>query len=307
MAVKSIAAVLIIFLSAAAALAAQAMSWIEDEGVSGKDNVLVASLQGTIEEGTGMMMGPNINPRNVRQVLDYAEQEKGIEAVVLRINSPGGSIAASQHISDLIREYEKPVVISMGDIAVSGGYYISAPSDAIVAHPGSQTGSIGVISTFINLEEFLEDLGLEVETIKSGEHKDMFSRSLTDEEREFMQELSDEAYRQFKEEIAAERNMDIEEVREVATGEIFLGSQAKELGLVDKLGGEETAVEKAAELAGIEDPAVEYYGDKSLFDIIFSPSFNISSWIEKVLLPEEIITIEKIREGGEPELRYEVR
>lgn len=157
----------------------------------------------------------------------------------------------------------------MADMAASGGYYISAYAQGIVAQPGTMTGSIGVISTLMNLEGLYEMLGVEVETIKSGEHKDMFSRALTEEERDIIQEISDQAYEQFITDIARGRGLSMEEVREVATGELFLGSQALELGLVDKLGGVEEAIDLLAQLNDFENPVCYDLPQPSLFDQMF--------------------------------------
>ncbi len=306
MGVKGLAALLIMLVSVAATGAVH-LVFPEEEEVVPREGVMVANLQGAIEEGGGMFMAAAISPQRVREVLQQAEEDASVGAVVLRIDSPGGSVAASQQISSLIRDFEKPVVISMADMVVSGGYYISAPADGIVAHPGTITGSIGVISTFVDLEGFLENLGLETDVIKSGEHKDMFSRSLTEEERELMQELSDEAYNQFVEDVARGRDLEISRVEEFATGEMILGSKAERIGLVDRLGGEEEAVEMAGELAGIEDPAVKRYGEMGFWDMLISPGFQASSLLEHVVLPEEVILMDKAKRGGEPRLRYEVR
>src|SRR5690606_15725083 len=134
------------------------------------------------------------------------------------------------------------------------GYYISAAADAIVANPGTITGSIGVISAVTNLEGLYEKLGIEVEIIKTGEHKDMLQRALTDEERQLLQDLSDEAWRQFVEAVAEGRGLDVAHVEQRATGEVFTGSQALELGLVDRLGALDAAVQLAGELAGLDGP-----------------------------------------------------
>ena len=162
------------------------------EGASfagGGERVVVIHLQGTIEEGSGGIgFGQNITPSYVDEQLQ--------KAAVLRVNSPGGSVAASQQISSYIKAFSKPLIISMGDLAASGGYYISAPADGIVAEPGTLTGSIGVITQVTDMEGLYEKLGIKIEVIKSGRHKDMLSRELTPEEREIMQALSDEIYDQ---------------------------------------------------------------------------------------------------------------
>lgn len=220
------------------------------------ERVMVVRLYGTIQETGGGVFGATgvITPAAVKRQLDLAERSPAIRAVVLRVSSPGGSIAASQAIYDMIKRFEKPIVVSMGDTAASGGYYIAAAADGIVAHPGTITGSIGVITAMTKLDELYEKLGIEVEIIKSGRHKDMFQRPLTEEERALLQSLNDEAWRQFIEAVAEGRGLEPDFVRELATGEVFIGTRAYELGLVDRLGDLDDAVAFAGELAGLTDP-----------------------------------------------------
>ena len=149
----------------------------------------------------------------------------------------------------------------MGGTAASGGYYISTKADKIVALPTTMTGSIGVISQIMNIEGFLEKLGIEIETFKGGQYKDMYRgfREMTREEEEIMQGMIDEYYELFIEVVAEGRGLNKEEVRNLATGQIYSGTEAKELGLIDELGDLDTAINLTAEIAGIEDPIVEYY------------------------------------------------
>ncbi len=215
----------------------------------------IVYLQGSISEGRQAMSAVGvITPRLVSRYLERLEADPSVGAVVLRVDSPGGSVAASQAIAAMVRRFPKPIVVSMGDIAASGGYYISAPADRIVALPGTMTGSIGVITTITDLGGLYEKLGIREEVVKSGEHKDMYRRALTPEEREIVQELSDAAYEQFVAAVAEGRGMSVERARELATGELFIGARAQELGLVDSLGDLDDAVQIAAELAGIASP-----------------------------------------------------
>lgn len=220
------------------------------------NRILIVRLYGSIAEaGSGVLSADGtITPRAVAEHLRRAASDPSVKAVVLRISSPGGSIGASQEIYNMIRRFEKPIVVSMGDTAASGGYYIAAAADGIVANPGTLTGSIGVITALTRLDGLYDKLGIEVEIIKSGQHKDMFQRPLTPEERELLQQLNDEAWNQFVQAVAEGRSLDPEYVRTLATGMVFTGSQALELGLVDRLGDLEEAVQFAAELAGVEDP-----------------------------------------------------
>lgn len=275
-----------------------------DIGLSG-DKVAVISLSGPIAdgEGGGLMASGGITPKFVRTQLDRARSDFSVKAIVLKVDSPGGSVGASQEIAQEIRETEKPVVVFMGDMAASGGYYISAPADKIVAKEGTLTGSIGVISQFMDLSGLYEKLGIKTETIKSGEHKDMFSRELTEKERGSWQALSDELYGQFIEEVAEGRNLDVEEVKKLATGELFSGTQAKKLGLVDELGGYRDAIDLAAELAGIEEPVVEEYPARTIFESIFSLSGYVNNLVKAKFFGSDYMILESLKDLP-PILKY---
>ncbi len=193
----------------------------------------------------------------IRQIKKYAD-DKSIKAIVFRIDSPGGGVAPSQEIYSAIlkvrKNSNKIVVTSMGNVAASGGYYIACASDKIVANPGTLTGSIGVIMTFPNIEELMKKIGLKTEVIKSGKFKDIGSpmREFTEEEKKLLQGVIDDVYDQFVNAVADGRNISVQKVKELSDGRIFTGRQAFEMGLVDKLGSLEDAIELAAELVGIE-------------------------------------------------------
>jgi len=210
-----------------------------------------------------LLSGSVITPKLVRDYLTKAEQDKSVKAIVFRIESPGGEIAPCQEILWEIERIgeTKTIVVSMGGTAASGGYYISTKADKIVALPTTMTGSIGVISQIMNIEGLLEKLGIEIETFKGGEYKDMYRgfREMTLEEEEIMQGMIDEYYELFVEVVAEGRGLNKEEVRNLATGQIYTGTEAKKLGLIDELGDLATAINLTAEIAGIEDPIVEYY------------------------------------------------
>jgi protease-4 len=228
-----------------------------------KNKVAVISLSGPVQmDSSGLFFGGSvISPEFVRSQLKRAKDDTGVKAIVIQVESPGGSAAASQEILEEIEKVEKPIVVSFGDLAASGGYYISAKADKIVALPATLTGSIGVISEMPNLKGLFEKLGIKMEVFTSGKHKDMYAglRELTPEEKVIMQEMTDQLYDQFIQVVAEGRNLSEEKVRELATGQLYTGVQAKELGLVDELGGLNTAIDLAASLAGIEKPEVEYY------------------------------------------------
>jgi len=193
--------------------------------------------------------------RIVRQ-LDRFHRRKDIDAILVRINSPGGTVGASQEIYGKLRqlrdEGSQPVIASLGTVAASGGYYVAVGADTIMASPGTTTGSIGVILDYPVASELMDKLGLQVEVIKSGSLKDAGSpfRPPTDSDRRSFQRVIDDLHAQFTEVIAAERDLSLEQVRELATGEVFTGRQALELGLVDILGGFEDAITLTGRLTG---------------------------------------------------------
>ncbi len=254
-----------------------------------RQRVVVIYLQGTIAESAGGFgLSQGITPRLVERQLKRAAEDNSIKAAVLRIDSGGGSVAASQQIASYVKTFPKPLIVSMGDMAASGGYYISAPAEGIVAQPGTLTGSIGVISQVMDLEGLYEKLGIKTEVIKSGRHKDMLSRELTPEERELMQAISDDIYEQFISDVAADRKLDKEKVRELATGQVYTGTQALELGLVDRLGGIEEAVKWAGDMAGLESPEKYELPGPSFWEQVSEFGLKFAALTDKVNTPSEI-------------------
>lgn len=249
-------------------------------GNAGGGAVAVIFVEGIITGGRsqGDWFGVSAGSHTIMEQLRRAREDSEVRAVVLRINSPGGSAAASQEISQEImrlKETGKPVVASMGDAAASGGYWIAASADAIVANPATITGSIGVIMELQNWQELYDKIGIDFNIIKSGPHKDMGSsaRELTAEERDILQGMVDDIHRQFVTVVAEGRNMPREEVQKLADGRIFTGQQAYELGLVDHLGNYYDAIDVAAELAGIPgEPEIRTYGGTSPWDLLWSRS-----------------------------------
>ena len=228
------------------------------------DKVVVIPLSGPItSESSIFLFAPTITPGMVKEQLNKAQKDDAVKAIVLRIESPGGSVAPCEEILTEIGKVKqtKPVIVSMGSQATSGGYYISAKADKIVALPGTLTGSIGVISQIPNVEGLYEKLGIKMQIFKGGKYKDMYAglRKLTPEEEEIMQDMVDVYYEQFVAVVAEGRGLSKEEVRNLATGQIYMGVEAEELGLVDELGDLDTAIGIAAELAGVVSPTVEYY------------------------------------------------
>ncbi|HEY9742105.1 MAG TPA: signal peptide peptidase SppA [Coleofasciculaceae cyanobacterium] len=193
-----------------------------------------------------------------KRVLDALKivEEKKFPALLLRIDSPGGTVGDSQEIySALVRLREKvKIVASFGNISASGGVYIGVGAEHIIANPGTITGSIGVILRGNNLERLLEKIGVSFKVIKSGPYKDIlsFDRELTEPEKNILQEMIDTSYQQFVGTVAEGRKLAVETVRSFADGRIFTGQQALELGIVDRLGTEEDARRWAAELVGLD-------------------------------------------------------
>lgn len=192
----------------------------------------------------------------VRQFKKYREN-KAVKAIVFRVDSPGGGVAASQEIYEEVkktRDGGKPVVVSMGGIAASGGYYVSCGASKIVANPGTLTGSIGVIFQFLQIDELMKKVGVDATTVKSGKLKDAGSpfRKPTEEEKKFFQSLIDNTYDQFVDVVANERKIDRKEVIKYADGRVFTGKQALAYGFVDTLGTLEDAISIAAEMGDIK-------------------------------------------------------
>lgn len=201
--------------------------------------------------------GVILDSKHAVEQLERFENDGSINAVVLRINSPGGGVAASQEIYEAakrLRHRNKFVIASMGSVAASGGYYIACAADSIMANPGTTTGSIGVISEMMNLTELLNKIGVRFEVIKSGKYKDSGSpyRSMNEEDRKYFQGYVDDAYQQFVGVVAEARRMEKTKVLQYADGRVFTGQQALTFGLVDRLGTYQDALALAAEAAGIE-------------------------------------------------------
>ena len=203
--------------------------------------------------GVVNLRGIILDSRPAVDQLKKFRKDDRIQAIVLRIESPGGSVAASQEIyREVIKTAAlKKVVVSMGNVAASGGYYVAAAADRIVANPGTLTGSIGVIMQFSNIQELLQKIGISLEVVKTGSFKDTGSpvRKMKPEERQLLEGVIQNVHRQFVSAIVKSRRLPQAQVEKLADGRIFTGEQAKDLGLVDELGSFEEAVETAKRLA----------------------------------------------------------
>lgn len=200
-----------------------------------------------------------------KRVLDALKtvEEKKFPALLLRIDSPGGTVGDSQEIYYALKRLREKVkiVASFGNISASGGVYIAMGAEHIVTNPGTITGSIGVILRGNNIERLLDKIGVSFKVIKSGPYKDIlaFDRELTEPEKNILQELIDTSYQQFVQTVAEARNLAVETVRTFADGRIFTGEQALQLGIVDRLGTEEDARRWAAELVGLDPDKTKCY------------------------------------------------
>lgn len=239
------------------------------------DKVAVVRVEGVIIDSKGV----------IEELKDYSS-DSSVKAIVLRVDSPGGGVAPSQEIYDEVvkAKEKKKVVVSMGSVAASGGYYISCPADKIVANAGTLTGSMGVIMEIPNIEGLMQKIGVENQIVKSGEHKDIASifKTMSPDERQLLQVVLDDVHEQFIEAVSRGRGLSIDDVKLLADGRIFTGRMAKGVGLVDELGNLEMAIKLAAELSGIEgEPeVVEKEEDAGFFDLLrssFARNFFVNS------------------------------
>lgn len=215
-------------------------------------------LVGVIE-----IVGPIVESKQIISDLKKFREDDEIKAIVIRVDSPGGGVGPSQEIFRAIQKAKekKKVITSMGALAASGGYYAAAATDGIMANPGTITGSIGVIMGYTDLQGIFKKIGLSSVVIKSGAFKDTGSplRTMKETERKFLQDFVEKIHTQFVSDVAEGRSLDIEAVEKLADGRIYTGEESIALGLVDKLGNLEDAVDWAAELAGIKGPVSMTY------------------------------------------------
>ena len=209
------------------------------------DRIALIRIEGPIIDSTATL----------DEMKDYVK-DSSIKAIVLRIDSPGGAVAPSQEIYEEVRKAvaKKKIVVSMGSVAASGGYYIASPATRIIANPGTLTGSIGVIMEIPNVEGLMNKIGVKTEVIKSGRHKDIASvfRGIKKEEKQILQSVLDNVHEQFILAVAEGRKMLHDDVVRIADGRVFTGEQALKIGLVDELGNLEDAVKIAAKLSGVK-------------------------------------------------------
>jgi len=283
-----------------------------------KNRIAVIVATGEIVWGKGgkNMIGSLVFAKEIRKAAD----NKNIKAIVLRINSPGGNYLASDIIWREIQEAKKikPVIASMSDYAASGGYYIAMGCDTIVAQHNTITGSIGIFRIFFNMGPFMKDkLGITTDSYNTGEFSDLYtsSRSVTEFEREIIQKGVDEGYLDFTTKAAEDRNMELEELQEIASGRVWTGDQAIDNGLVDVIGGLDDAIKIAAEKAGVEDDyKTRVYPIQKDFwqELAEGFSGDVKTWILEEETGElftyfELLNKIKYWEGLQTRLPYEIR
>jgi protease IV len=256
-----------VFLTSAACIGAIVLIGVTQTDAPSGDHVAVIEIHGQFaaRDSGGLFSGESPSAERIIEQLETIREDGNAQAVLLDIDSPGSTaIAAEQIHTELMRVKDAgiPIISYFGSSATSGAYYIAAPSEVIVANPGTVTGSIGVITQVPNMEELFEKIGIEMQIIATGEYKDMMqpARPLRDDEIDLIQELQNETYEEFIDVISSGRDMSESEVRELADGRVFSGRQAVENGLVDELGDLREAIRIAGEVSGLgDDPTLRDY------------------------------------------------
>lgn len=253
----------------------------------GTDEVRVSKRSVAVIEITGII----IDSRSVVEQLERYSRCSKIPVIVLRIDTPGGGVAATQEIYSTVlkvRHQGKKVLCSMGSVAASGGYYIAAACDSVVANSGTITGSIGVIADFTEISGLMKKIGVDVTVIKSGKFKDIgsFSRGMTDEEKELIHGVIMDTYDQFVEAVSKGRHMNPDQVRKYADGRVFTGRQAKQYGFVDALGTYQDAVDMAGRMTGIgANPPVVEEDKERFWDMVTRGMSNLLSNVLELSFP----------------------
>ncbi|KMJ57043.1 hypothetical protein AB685_18775 [Bacillus sp. LL01] len=286
--------------------------FIEEVIQDGSPNrkILVLEVNGVIQDTgsdvTSIFQSPGYNHRQFLRMLDQAKEDNSVQGIIVRVNTPGGGVSESAEIHkrlvEIKEETEKPIYISMGTMAASGGYYIAAPADKIYASPETITGSIGVIMQGINYKELAEKYGVKFETIKSGPYKDIMSptKDMSEEERQILQSMVDNMYDQFVEVIAEGRGMSEAEVRNIADGRIYDGQQAKEINIVDELGYFEDVIDGMKEDHDMGNVKVVQYTENLGWGSLFSMN------VQSLLKPESEMQMlaRLINQPNSPRLMY---
>jgi len=235
--------------------------------------------------------------------LNDAVKDNSVKAILIRVDSPGGIATASQEMYEELKKVEKPVLISVSNICASGAYYVACAADKIMANKTSEIGSIGVIMQVPNLEGLYDKLGIKYTTIKQGKYKDAGStdRELTDEEKALLEEQTRQIYELFIADVAAGRKLDLSKVRDLATGWVYLGEEAKKLGLIDEIGTYSDAVKEAAKMGKIEgEPRIIKGSSQSFLDVLSGYAGAISNL-------KELMTLKDALSNGSIQSGYSVK
>lgn len=288
--------VLLVVLLLAAVAVGVAPTWKEEAQSSEKGYVAVVRIDGAIyggpESDSVFESSGGASSEEIMRQLKKAREDPKAKAILIRINSPGGSTGATQEIAeemDKIRSSKKPIVISMGDMCASAGYWLASKGNYIFASPATITGSIGVYMDYTNIEDLMGKVGVKNDKIKSGAHKDILSmyRPMTGEERDMLQGMVDDIYHQFVQTVADGRHMDEAKVKSIADGRILTGKQAQDLGLVDAMGNYYDALNYAASSGGIQTeqvPTKSYgQGNMSLRGILKGEAQGMASAMGQTL------------------------
>jgi len=286
-------------------LAAKRLNIAQEVAYRSADAVAIVEVKGLITSGNpprGLAQSGVAYSERVIQDLKAATADPHVAAIVLDVDSPGGTVVASADIYKALKDCPKPIVTSMGEVAASGGYYIACGTQFIVARPATLTGSIGVRWDFINAQGLMRKLGVEVQSIKSGKHKDQggWHRPLTDQEIAMLQPIIEEAWIDFVRVVAQNRDLPEERVRALADGRVFTGHQALSAGLVDAEGDRNQAIQIAAQMGEIraEPRIVRFERPPRLLDLIWG-------FFSQVKQPTELILLEEfLGQGQVPKLQY---
>lgn len=255
-----------------------------------ENKIVMIPVQGTIATGTDLFNQEIADPSLITDFIKQANEQENVKAIILEINSPGGTVVASQEIARAVRQSKKPVVAYIREVGASGAYWVASASDKIVAEPLSITGSIGVYSGYLEFSGLFEKYGVTYVDLKSGEYKDTGTpfKELSSDERKILENKLKIIHSIFISEVSNNRNIPINVTKQLSTGIYYLGIEAKEFGLVDYLGDEEKAISVAKELANITDASLVRYKQKSSFFDLFnkltmSTSYNIGRGIASEL------------------------
>lgn len=256
-------------------------------------NVAVIPVEGVLMAGTGRTPAGVVTSDQLIDDLDRAEEASSVEAIVLLVNSPGGSAVASEEVARRVARAEKPVVTVIREVGASGAYWVASATERVVASPMSVTGSIGVIGSYLSFGDFLDDWNVTHNRLVAGDWKDVGTplRELDDEERAFLQGKLDAMHELFIDAVAENRNLTRSSLEPVADGRFLLGQEALDLGLVDELGGKEAAFAYLTETHDIEVDEVLYEHTQSLLDILASAESSRLAWLVGAPRAESLVGV----------------